>query len=52
MLLQDVEGMMSISVEAAAARSSLEDNTELINTYEVDTPFWFDSFANLHDQSY
>ncbi|KAH6826860.1 SEC6 [Perilla frutescens var. hirtella] len=32
--LKDVEGMMSISVEAAAARSSLNDNKELINTYE------------------
>ncbi|THG04102.1 hypothetical protein TEA_025424 [Camellia sinensis var. sinensis] len=30
----DVEGMMSISVEAAEARDSLSDDKELINTYE------------------
>ncbi|KAL5720429.1 SNARE-binding exocyst subunit S6 [Ranunculus cassubicifolius] len=30
----DVEGMMSISVEAAEARESLSDDKELINTYE------------------
>ncbi|KAL6574225.1 SNARE-binding exocyst subunit S6 [Orobanche hederae] len=30
----DVEGMMSISVEAAAAHDSLSDDKELINTYE------------------
>lgn len=32
--LKDVEGMMSISVEAAAARDSLHDDRELIHTYE------------------
>ncbi|KAL6493139.1 SNARE-binding exocyst subunit S6 [Orobanche gracilis] len=32
--LLDVEGMMSISVEAAAAHDSLIDDKELINTYE------------------
>ncbi|XP_044489657.1 exocyst complex component SEC6 [Mangifera indica] len=32
--LKDVEGMMSISVEAAEARESLTDEKELINTYE------------------
>ncbi|XP_047962018.1 exocyst complex component SEC6-like [Salvia hispanica] len=32
--LKDVQGMMSISTEAAAARSSLNDDNELINTYE------------------
>nr|XP_043639938.1 exocyst complex component SEC6 [Erigeron canadensis]XP_043639939.1 exocyst complex component SEC6 [Erigeron canadensis]XP_043639940.1 exocyst complex component SEC6 [Erigeron canadensis] len=32
--LKDVEGMMSISVEAAAAHESLSDDKELINTYE------------------
>ncbi|KAK3428045.1 hypothetical protein EUGRSUZ_F04156 [Eucalyptus grandis] len=32
--LKDVEGMMSISVEAAEARDSLSDDKELINTYE------------------
>ncbi|CAH9128313.1 unnamed protein product [Cuscuta epithymum] len=32
--LKDVEGMMSISVEAAEARDSLGDDKELINTYE------------------
>ncbi|KAG9455342.1 hypothetical protein H6P81_008246 [Aristolochia fimbriata] len=32
--LKDVEGMMSISVEAAEARDSLSDDRELINTYE------------------
>ncbi|RAL46998.1 hypothetical protein DM860_017039 [Cuscuta australis] len=32
--LKDVEGMMSISVEAAEARESLGDDKELINTYE------------------
>ncbi|KAL5720288.1 SNARE-binding exocyst subunit S6 [Ranunculus cassubicifolius] len=32
--LKDVEGMMSISVEAAEARESLSDDKELINTYE------------------
>ncbi|CAK9313314.1 unnamed protein product [Citrullus colocynthis] len=32
--LKDVEGMMSISVEAAEARDSLSDAKELINTYE------------------
>ncbi|KAJ1413621.1 putative exocyst complex subunit SEC6 [Sesbania bispinosa] len=31
---QDVEGMMSISVEAAEARDSLSDDKELVNTYE------------------
>ncbi|WZZ67619.1 hypothetical protein YC2023_078989 [Brassica napus] len=30
----DVEGMMSISVEAAAARDSLSDDKEIVNTYE------------------
>lgn len=33
-ILKDVEGMMSISVEAAEARDSLTDDKELINTYE------------------
>lgn len=32
--LKDVEGMMSISVEASEARDSLGDDKELINTYE------------------
>lgn len=32
--LKDVEGMMSISVEASAARDSLSDDKELIHTYE------------------
>ncbi|XP_052298575.1 exocyst complex component SEC6-like isoform X3 [Citrus sinensis] len=32
--LKDVEGMMSISVEAAEARDSLGDDKELVNTYE------------------
>ncbi|KAK3155290.1 hypothetical protein QOZ80_2BG0201290 [Eleusine coracana subsp. coracana] len=32
--LKDVEGMMSISVEAAAARDSLSDDIELIHTFE------------------
>ncbi|KAK6938208.1 Exocyst complex component EXOC3/Sec6 [Dillenia turbinata] len=32
--LKDVEGMMSISVEAAEARESLSDDKELVNTYE------------------
>lgn len=32
--LKDVEGMMSISVEAAAARDSLSDDRELVHTYE------------------
>lgn len=32
---KDVEGMMSISVEAAAARDSLSDDKEIVNTYEV-----------------
>ncbi|KAK1435514.1 hypothetical protein QVD17_01279 [Tagetes erecta] len=32
--LKDVEGMMSISAEAAAAQDSLSDDKELINTYE------------------
>ncbi|KAB2608248.1 exocyst complex component SEC6 [Pyrus ussuriensis x Pyrus communis] len=32
--LKDVEGMMSISVEASEARDSLSDDKELINTYE------------------
>ncbi|CAL5211075.1 unnamed protein product [Lathyrus oleraceus] len=31
---QDVEGMMSISVEAAEARDSLTDDKEIVNTYE------------------
>ncbi|KAF6175649.1 hypothetical protein GIB67_022651 [Kingdonia uniflora] len=34
MTLKDVEGMMSISVDAAGARESLSDDKELINTYE------------------
>lgn len=37
--MQDIEGMMSISVEAAEARESLSDDKELINTYEVDQNF-------------
>ncbi|XP_077213192.1 SEC6 [Tasmannia lanceolata] len=32
--LKDVEGMMSISVEAAEARDSLSDDKELIHTFE------------------
>uniref|UniRef100_A0A2C9WHK0 Uncharacterized protein n=1 Tax=Manihot esculenta TaxID=3983 RepID=A0A2C9WHK0_MANES len=32
--LKDVEGMMSISVEAAEARNSLSDDKEIVNTYE------------------
>ncbi|KAH8480237.1 hypothetical protein H0E87_030477 [Populus deltoides] len=32
--LKDVEGMMSISVEAAEARDSLSDDREIVNTYE------------------
>ncbi|KAL8514288.1 hypothetical protein ACS0TY_013412 [Phlomoides rotata] len=32
--LKDVEGMLSISVEATAAHNSLSDDKELINTYE------------------
>ncbi|KAK9134365.1 hypothetical protein Syun_013695 [Stephania yunnanensis] len=32
--VKDVEGMMSISVEAAEARESLRNDKELINTYE------------------
>ncbi|KAI5391620.1 SNARE-binding exocyst subunit S6 [Lathyrus oleraceus] len=32
--LKDVEGMMSISVEAAEARDSLTDDKEIVNTYE------------------
>ncbi|GAA0140013.1 membrane traffic protein [Lithospermum erythrorhizon] len=32
--LKDIEGMMSISDEAAEARDSLSDDKELINTYE------------------
>ncbi|CAN1236169.1 Exocyst complex component SEC6 [Linum grandiflorum] len=32
--LKDVEGMMSISVEATTARDSLSDDRELVNTYE------------------
>ncbi|GLU16433.1 hypothetical protein SLE2022_328680 [Rubroshorea leprosula] len=32
--LRDVEGMMSISVEAAEAHDSLSDDKEIINTYE------------------
>ncbi|KAJ8486109.1 hypothetical protein OPV22_018594 [Ensete ventricosum] len=34
MTLKDVGGMMSISVEAAAAHDSLSDDKELIHTYE------------------
>ncbi|KAF2297481.1 hypothetical protein GH714_024180 [Hevea brasiliensis] len=32
--LKDVEGMMSISVEAAEAQNSLSDDKEIVNTYE------------------
>ncbi|MED6222763.1 SNARE-binding exocyst subunit S6 [Stylosanthes scabra] len=32
--VKDVEGMMSISVEAAAARNSLSDDKEIVHTYE------------------
>lgn len=39
---QDVEGMLSISVEATAARNSLSDEKELINTYEVEILLGFD----------
>ncbi len=38
--LQDVEGMMSISTEAAEARASLEDEKELLHTFEVS--YWLD----------
>jgi len=38
-------GMMSISVEAAAARDSLSNDKELIHTYEVDF-FFFDLSIN------
>ncbi|WCJ33601.1 Exocyst complex component SEC6 [Euphorbia peplus] len=34
MTLKDIEGMMSISVEAAEARNSLSDDLEIVNTYE------------------
>ncbi|KAM7278515.1 hypothetical protein ACFE04_005649 [Oxalis oulophora] len=34
MTLKDVEGMMSISVEAAEARDSSSDDKEIVNTYE------------------
>lgn len=43
-LFQDVQGMMSISTEAAAARSSLNDDKELINTYEVGISVCFYNF--------
>lgn len=33
--VQDVEGMMSISTEAAEARASLSDEKELLRTFEV-----------------
>lgn len=33
--VQDVEGMMSISTEAAEARASLSDERELLRTFEV-----------------
>lgn len=33
--MQDVEGMMSISTEAAEARASLSDERELLRTFEV-----------------
>lgn len=39
--LKDVGGMMSISVEAAAARDSLKNDKELINTYEVELLYLF-----------
>ncbi|MED6122316.1 SNARE-binding exocyst subunit S6 [Stylosanthes scabra] len=32
--VKDVEGMMSISVEAAAARNSLSDDKEIVHTFE------------------
>ncbi|CAI0474972.1 unnamed protein product [Linum tenue] len=32
--LKDIEGMMSISVEAKAARDSLSDDSDLLSTYE------------------
>jgi exocyst complex component 3 len=35
MTLKDVEGMMSISTEAAEARASLKDERELLRTFEV-----------------
>ncbi|CAK9200944.1 unnamed protein product [Sphagnum troendelagicum] len=35
MTLKDVEGMMSISTEAAEARASLEDEKELLHTFEA-----------------
>lgn len=34
--------MLSISVEATAARNSLSDDKELINTYEVEVLLGFD----------
>ncbi|KAH7568137.1 hypothetical protein JRO89_XS07G0245600 [Xanthoceras sorbifolium] len=34
LVITDVEGMMSISVEATEARDSLSDDRELVNTYE------------------
>jgi hypothetical protein len=34
-IFQDVEGMMSISTEAAEARASLKDERELLRTFEV-----------------
>ena len=34
--MQDVEGMMSISVEAAEAEDSLSDDREIVSTYEVE----------------
>jgi hypothetical protein len=33
--VQDVDGMMSISTEAAEARASLKDDRELVRTFEV-----------------
>jgi exocyst complex component 3 len=34
-IFQDVEGMMSISTEAAEARASLKDERELLRTFEA-----------------
>lgn len=37
-LVQDVDGMMSISTEAAEARASLKEDRELVRTFEVSFP--------------
>lgn len=50
-LSQDVEGMLSISVEATAAHNSLSDDKELINTYEVESLFCILFFNRLNFKS-